>query len=229
MDENIPPTNKAILVFFEGIALALAFGGEENLRAGNPLWISILEWIFSLALSYLGFKWASLAKHFESWRVGSSTNLLLIVALMLTWGFFGYNYYDHHRNENRGQLRISQFAWGPTGTPDGFTRASVTLHILTPDRLRTDRLAAVCYHDTGLIDHSDIELSKSGLYDIAEGSQSMLIKYSDTFLAELQRGQRGTVYTILLVPRGITMERFTTLRQAEALGVRLVFAGGGPP
>jgi hypothetical protein len=45
----------------------------------------------------------------------------------------------------------------------------------------------------------------------------------------LPLGLRGTTYAILLVPKEVSLGSFSTLRQAEGLGVKVIGAGGGPP
>jgi len=92
------------------------------------------------------------------------------------------------------------------------------------------RVSAIAYHDYGLVDPTEIRnLSKSSLYEISTGEIYMSFKINEQFREEARQGARGTSYRILLVPHGVTMDQFDTLKQAKALGVLLGGAGIGPP
>jgi hypothetical protein len=76
---------------------------------------------------------------------------------------------------------------------------------------------------------SPIILNENNLYDITPGYVSIGIPLDARFKQELIDGLHGTNYKLLIVPNGIEMHNFRTLRQAERLGVRVVGFGAGPP
>jgi hypothetical protein len=57
---GFPPQDRPVLLFLEGVGLALAFGGVESLVRGGPVWLAIVLLAFSLAFFYSGFKWPSI-------------------------------------------------------------------------------------------------------------------------------------------------------------------------
>jgi hypothetical protein len=72
------------------------------------------------------------------------------------------------------------------------------------------------------------DLQKSGLYDIKDESITIFIHLDQSFV-ETMRRERGTSYYLLLVPKAVQMDQFTTPREAESLGVKLIDGRSGPP
>jgi len=92
------------------------------------------------------------------------------------------------------------------------------------------KLAAIAFHYRGDLDVLDTsDLQKSALYDIVPGTVMMRIKTDDAFRQRFKSGARVTNYVLLLVPHGVSMEQFSTLREAIAVGVIAVSRTSGPP
>ena len=92
------------------------------------------------------------------------------------------------------------------------------------------RMIAICFHWFGKQDIQDMDpLQKSAVMDIQDGAQLMPIFYDDTFTKEMQSGQHGTIYALLIIPKEHAQEGFSTLRQAYSLGAKTVWNAGGPP
>jgi hypothetical protein len=51
----------------------------------------------------------------------------------------------------------------------------------------------------------------------------------DAYKKRVEEGTRNTNYALLLVPNGVEMEQFSTLRQAISMGVIPVQRALGPP
>ncbi len=49
------------------------------------------------------------------------------------------------------------------------------------------------------------------------------------FKNEYRDSMRGTNYNLLLVPKGVEMSDFDSIRQAENAGVKVVIGHAGPP
>lgn len=91
------------------------------------------------------------------------------------------------------------------------------------------RLIGVAYHNFGTIDQNDITtLSKSAPYEIA-GSNMILIPYSKDFMDELAAGAHTTTYILMMVPRALGPDSFSTIREALSVGAILEGGGAGPP
>jgi hypothetical protein len=90
-------------------------------------------------------------------------------------------------------------------------------------------LAGIAFDYFGTQDPKDTtDLSKSSLYDIQNGDIHISIPLSETLIADKQQGKAGTNFMLLLVPKGVRMEQFSTIHQAEALGAKVLSQGGGP-
>jgi hypothetical protein len=136
------------------------------------------------------------------------------------------------------QVQIS--SWGPDAPMgsvlniDQLQNLKVTAdgsHASTSTRNKY-RVAAIAMHYDGTRDANDVEfLVKSNEYDIADGVISILIPISPRFRADYgpPLNWRGTGYALLLVPKEISMDKFSTLRQAQSLGVKILGTGGGGP
>jgi hypothetical protein len=94
------------------------------------------------------------------------------------------------------------------------------------------RMAAVALHSDGSKDPDDVEiLARSAEHDIVDGNVPILLPVTERFRADYGPLLHwvGTGYLLLLVPKPVSMESFETIRQAKALGVKVVGTGGGPP
>ena len=84
------------------------------------------------------------------------------------------------------------------------------------------RIAGVAFHASGLKDGFDVNsLQKSSLYDIIEGQTRVIIQLDKQFLDELHSGVSGTNYVLVLLPKSINMNQFSTLHEAKALGAKI--------
>jgi hypothetical protein len=88
----------------------------------------------------------------------------------------------------------------------------------------------VLYHHPPNIDHIDVSvISKSAEFDIRGEQIDLEIPWNEKFRTEVANRLVGTSYTLLAIPVGVTPDQFDTLRQAEALGARILEERGGPP
>jgi hypothetical protein len=91
------------------------------------------------------------------------------------------------------------------------------------------KLAGGCYIWDGLgswLDAPQLQLSKA--YDIEKTEIPTLVKWSPSFKKELLAKSPASLminYVLLMVPLGIDVGSFSTLRQAKGMGVRIVFMG----
>jgi hypothetical protein len=81
-------------------------------------------------------------------------------------------------------------------------------------------------------------ISKSGLYDIRDGQINITIPWNDDFISELVHAKpvgeslylrRIPHYMLLAVPKGVTPQSFSSLRQAIDLGAKRLQSVAGPP
>jgi hypothetical protein len=92
------------------------------------------------------------------------------------------------------------------------------------------QLSAVALHAHGVRDPADELITVRGdLHDIQRGRVAIVMTVSGPFLTEVDGGDRGTVYFLLLVPAHVSMGQFSTLREAKNLGVQVAVAAAGPP
>jgi hypothetical protein len=92
------------------------------------------------------------------------------------------------------------------------------------------RLMGVLYHIPPNVDRVDVNgISKSTEFDIRGEQIDIQIPWNQKFIGEFVNGEKMSAYALLAVPVGITGAQFDTLRQAEALGARILEEGGGPP
>jgi hypothetical protein len=91
-------------------------------------------------------------------------------------------------------------------------------------------VAAIGFRYFGTTDVKDTgELNKTDLYDIYPGDNTLVIVWNNKFIEELNRLQGGTNYGVMLVPNGVGMSQFSTIRQAESMGVIIIGRASGPP
>lgn len=92
------------------------------------------------------------------------------------------------------------------------------------------KLIGVCFHHTISGDvQDDTDISKSGTYDLESRDIRILIPWNDRFKREFVNQLVTTAYELLAVPPGITPDKFSTIRQAVALGAKRVKGVSGPP
>ena len=95
---------------------------------------------------------------------------------------------------------------------------------------RKYRLMGVLYHIPPNVDRIDVNgISKSTEFDIRDEQIDIEIPWNQKFRSEFASGVRMSAYALLTIPIGVTGEQFDTLRQAEALGARILEQGDGPP
>jgi hypothetical protein len=160
--------------------------------------------------------------------------VLLSVALALVlsaFGWFRYHslferipYLEYQSTKN---LQGAINSWGALQVGSDF-RSSF---IVDGDALYSFRddygVAAVAFHNPTEQDWKDItELVKSNIHDISHGE----IAIGWVFPPEYVKAPiKGTQFVAILVPNKVRMDQFTSLRQAESMGVKIVGLAGGPP
>lgn len=188
------------------------------------------------------FVWRSPATY--KWPKGSK--IALAVAVSAAVAYLGVqNVASHYRQDNLPPDRNYAQSWGqadlnmsvirtPSGPP--FTIVGETgSKVIVDGRMLTKwaddyRVMVVCFHYTGAVDADDVEnLSKSQAFDITGGSINILIPWSSAFIEEVRTGRPGTNYKILLIPLGLPITAFETLREAKKKGAMLVQTMHGPP
>jgi hypothetical protein len=88
----------------------------------------------------------------------------------------------------------------------------------------------VAIHFFGNVDQYDAEgLQKSAAFDLRDGPSEFAIHADKAFQTEFTKGNHGTNYVIMLIPRSISPDQFRTIRQAIALGAIIVTSDAGPP
>jgi hypothetical protein len=113
--------------------------------------------------------------------------------------------------------------WGPSQMRDGMPYLEVdTQGKYFASKASNYKLAAVAVR-VGTKDPLDTEgLQKSALYEIVPEEIKILIPVDTAFVESTLHKSKGTNYQLLLVPRGMTMDQFLTLGQAESAGIKLV-------
>jgi hypothetical protein len=93
------------------------------------------------------------------------------------------------------------------------------------------KVAAVCFHYVSRGDYVDsANLQKSRLFEIRDELETIPIPVDSAFVYEWQtQNISPTSYFGLLVPNDVSMDQFSTLRQAFALGVLSLGGKAGPP
>ena len=130
---------------------------------------------------------------------------------------------------NQNQYQASLLAWGlnPQNQQTGFIRVDSRRFL---SQRKGFRLAAACFHYYGIGDAKDSpNISKSALYDIVDQPYlDITIPFNQQFEEERKKGH-GSNYALLLVPNGVKMDQFSTIHEAEALGVKMIDTGAGSP
>jgi hypothetical protein len=91
------------------------------------------------------------------------------------------------------------------------------------------KLIGLCFHFYSGDRLDAKEISKSAIYDIKPELISIVIPWNDDFRAAVARGEMGSDYTLLALPPDVGASQFDTIRQAEAIGAKLLEERGGPP
>ena len=158
----------------------------------------------------------------------------LTLSLVLS-GIGLWKSYQPLSNETADFMR-SWGAFGSNGEPWPKPNAAPLLIVIADGRglqpyTHSHRLGAVAFHAIPPQDYMDNHnLQKSELHDIANDDEiQILIPAGEKFVSEFSAGMRGTNYSVLLVPNGVNMSDFSTLRQAVAMGVILGKHHSGPP
>jgi hypothetical protein len=150
---------------------------------------------------------------------------------LLLFVLIGYDIYDcHHSVEipEWDEARAAPLVINYGGDPDGcfMTIDSKSLVAYARDY----QLAIGCFFYGGTQDVLDApNLQVSNLYDIKEGQILIRITYSQGYLLyrQTQHAGLGNI-ALLLIPKGIASDQFSTLRQARNLKVKIpaIQAGG---
>jgi hypothetical protein len=92
------------------------------------------------------------------------------------------------------------------------------------------KLIGLVFHWKGEVDILDTKgLQKSEPYDYTKGEKFLLITPDEQFRADVQRGDAGTNYWVLEVPDNIDKTQFSTIRQAQKLGAKIVSQNSKTP
>jgi hypothetical protein len=137
-----------------------------------------------------------------------------------TWGPFVLQHYSS--DDVFGRVVLT---WGGGGADAGFTKITVKPSLLV-NYQEGFRLAGICFLYSGLGDALDeTGLQKSALRDIENGDQlEITIPLDVDFRSKLRQASTAT-YAVLIVPKHVRMDQFSTLRQAQALGGKVIWHG----
>jgi hypothetical protein len=125
------------------------------------------------------------------------------------------------------------FQWGPLTSPARAEDIKVLLVKVHGSDFKqyagTYKLAGLAFHYSGEGNILDLQkLQKSALYEIENQDMEIFIPLDQDFITTMQHAI-GTNYRLLLVPSGVSMDQFSTLRQAALLGIKQTdMASGGP-
>ena len=165
---------------------------------------------------------------------------------MLTGGFSVYAYLkdvaiiaQQHRDLYRDQLAHQK--------PEGSCDANYLLHYGTNmhdpklgmwvevdgsllQKFKTDFccIAVVSFQWNMQGDYRDaMILTKSGPHDIENRVMGIASPWGEKFKNKFKPG--GTNYSLLLLLKGSSLDKFSTLREAESVGIKVLSTRGGPP
>jgi hypothetical protein len=160
-----------------------------------------------------------------------------VLSTLLVCGVVGFDYWDRHypsrcdKDITKVGCILKSYGSLAHGSGEPWrVQAIVEGKCLFPYR-DTHRVAVIAFHTPGDREWLDIrDLQKSALYDIRDGEIPVVFNLTDNYVNELAHGWRGaTNYYPLLVPKGLGMDQFSTLRQALALGAIQLQGSTGPP
>jgi hypothetical protein len=89
------------------------------------------------------------------------------------------------------------------------------------------KVMVVAFHWPTDRDIDDTEnLQKSELLDIRKSGLLFHVPLNQEFISLLSKGE-SSFYAVIILPPGITTDRFSTMRQAKAAGAKILDAGAG--
>jgi len=203
----------------------------------------------TLCLIYGDFAWRSLVT--SEWRRFWKVILTAVVVGLIGWA--GWTNVQHQiREEDLPPITSFVLTTGPvnevrnlttliprspsdpvivqSGVAANFLIANGDALIKTRYAARKYRLVAISFFYDGLIDARDVkDLSKSGAFDISKGEITLRIPWTDQYLRRFLRGDRGTNYYLLLVPKNLSPSDFDTIRQATEKGAIVLQHTSGTP
>jgi hypothetical protein len=142
----------------------------------------------------------------------------MLVLVLLAWGAVAFDYY-YVRNQEYCSAIIGHEL---TGKREGSFEFVVTidgacvLQTVDPGY----QIAVIAYHFDRRIDERDIaNLQKSMPRDIVNRPFDVMFSVSEALIRERQAGAKGIIFSLLAIPEGVRMDQFSTIREAEALGV----------
>jgi hypothetical protein len=152
------------------------------------------------------------------WWKSKSIAIMLGLAL-LTWARWVYGLIFPPTPE-----AISDYAYGTVQTGDEYILAFLK------QTKKDKKVIGLAFHYDGRQDVKDTAgLQKSKPYDYDQGRVMMIIDPDQTFRNQRAMRMRGTNYYVIEVPDGLAPEQFSTLRQAEKLGGKVIFSKGKLP
>jgi hypothetical protein len=197
------------------------------------------DWEFAVStviglIALLGIDWKLVAGRVSVSNQKRQIFLLILVAASLVSGSVGW--YSIHRIYERmpyAKFQSRHNRQGAMTSYGGIVYGQTRIHV-DGDAIisyKDDyKLAAVGLHYFGTTDINDVsDLNKTDLYDITPGDLTLVIVWSSKFLEELNRVHGGTNYASMLVPNKVGMNQFSTIRQAESMGVIIIGLASGPP
>jgi hypothetical protein len=117
-----------------------------------------------------------------------------------------------------------QVQWG--GLPDGEQYVSVILKETKPDR----KVILVALHYSGIGDIKDaVGLQKSKPYDYTKGLQTFIVDPDQGFRNAASAVKLRVSFILLDIPNTITPDQFSTIRQAVALGGKIILTRATVP
>lgn len=140
------------------------------------------------------------------------------------------DYYVTDWGQTPGQLE--QFTRGDVGSYKGTAQSHIVVNgNLVRKAIGTSyRLVGVAYHHFRSGDPQDEpNVSRSGPYDIIDGSVYIVVPWNEVFLTERVSGMTGTTYELIALPIDKAAQKFSTIRQAVAFGAKRLAGRVGPP
>lgn len=220
------PLSRSSIEAYVGIAIGIILGVLPM-----TWWIRII--LFAVLAFVCGdFIWRSPVTY--RWRKFLKGPLASVVVLYIGWVGWGNvrKAYQESEAPPEGQYMLSYGGLDPNagvvhsktphfvGTPGGKIIVNGYLLGKYADKYQ---LIATCFQWSGSGDFKDAhDISKSGLFDIAPMEISMTIPWNAQFMDELEHSYGGINYAVLLVPRGLSPETFTSLRAAMDKGAKLL-------
>jgi hypothetical protein len=197
-----------------------------------------IQALTSLAL-FFGLDARVLSKIFRGYQ-GSTGPLTgrQIIILCLCLGSLAMSSYSLYRDKHQplhfAEECFKYYGMGPPGSgPMPWNRQ--TIYEQVDGRCFTEQeskynLLGAAFHSFGVVDRVDETLTGLGRpHEISSSDIVLTIVLSESFLDVVTKGGRGTNYVILLLPKNLSTDQFSTIRQAKSLGAIVVFTRGGAP